>query len=678
MQAVIRSEAGEVIENPPGTGIKDYYGKVFIDIKDDFGNPINGDNVQVYYRRVYNGSIGDKESVIVPGLSYLIFDGITGRTGSPDGNFSITYLVDSLASGFPSPPPTPNIKINSVTIVQKADTGGANGKVQINATSSYLPIEFYIDDVIGDSSRTGIATGNHVAKVIDPNGAEASLPFYMPQIDSMLQSTPAKLIGGLISRWNAAFNPVVFQFERTDFKVLGITQDSTALKPKINIDADLTGVVAGDYIYLNYSPYQGAYKVLNLIGTANAVIDTDYLAPAASDGFVNINALRPYYKVVTRVKFVNVDTGLFQTVVSTNRPDVNGITKADISSLLQSILKPLPDASNYTLANYRDMGLGASYQVSFAEVWDGNTPEFTDIEDPFYCVYAAKQIQQLGGGNLYEYVTQPGGTQPAKWLTDFIEPSYSTGYPFDLPFIYSEQIAGRDIYCKIIPLDINREPIGDGDITTFLLNEDSSYLLNEDGSKFVIARSALVNTPIVEHVGVNRLLINQDFGNECWYLDVQLFYDDEDTPIPVTQSIIVRVDRVCDSNPVYLRFIGLNGGWNYYRFNYNQTKTLDVQNAVIIKNYVDDFEAAEGIEQVISKDASNKMQLFADALDRNDIDGLSAIKYSPIVQVLSNGNPVKWQNIVVNSSTFTEYDTQNEQYEFSITYNLPSKNIQSV
>lgn len=664
---------------PPLEGDVDIYEQVYILVKDDLGNPIDGDNVIVYYKYLQGDDIGPIESVTIPGQSVLIYEGIVQHNGGPYKSY---VLTGSSAPGLPSPPLIPDLAIQSIEIIKKANSAGANGIVKINATSSYGPLTYYIDDIEVNPLFSGISAGLHTAKVVDANLNEVEREFSVPQADSILLSDPSLTAAGKVSRWNAAFNPVVFRYQRKDFDVTGITQDETTLKPKIVIDTDLTGVVVGDFVYLDAgvtngeSTYKGAYKVLVIVSTNTVVIDTAYVAPDTIGGFANINALRPYYKVITRIKYVNPVTGLFETIDSTNRPGLDGITKANINNFLQSLLK-LADISDYTQINYRDTGLGASYQISYAETWDGNTPEFSDISNPFYAVYAAKQLGEFGGGNLYKFVTQPGGTVLAKWLTDFIEPSYTTGYAFDLGFIYSEQIAGRQLYYKYQPLDINRQPVGGGAVTTFLLNEDASFILNQDGTKLVIARQTLVNTPIVEHVGVNRLLIDQDFGAIACYVSVQLFYDDDETPVPVTEELIVRIDRACAINPVYLRWIGLSGSWNYFRFNYNQTKTLDVQNAVIIKNFVNDWQNDEGIDEVVSKDASEKLQVFADALDKNDINGLQSIKYSPKVQILVNKNPVKWQTVVVNTSTFAEYDTQNGQSEFNLTFNMPSKNIQT-
>lgn len=57
--------------------------------------------------------------------------------------------------------------------------------------------------------------------------------------------------------------------------------------------------------------------------------------------------------------------------------------------------------------------------------------------------------------------------------------------------------------------------------------------------------------------------------------------------------------------------------------------------------------------------------------------GLQSVKYSPKVQMLVNKNPVKWQTVVLNTATFSEYETLNGCAPFSVTFNLPAINIQT-
>lgn len=662
-------------------------GAYYIQIVNAQGNLTNGNGVVVQYQQVLNGVPGAIQSVSIPGQEKKIYNGVI-HNETTDVNYILVNSAPPVPDD-PTPNPSePDLALQSIQVTQKADAAGNNGKVKVNATSSNQPINYSIDGgaVNHTGLFTGVTAGLHTLTLTDASEAEIIQDFYVDKAEALLFKDPALTTGGYSSRWNAAFNPIVFEYHRKDFEVTAIAQDATTLKPKIDVNTDISAIVIGDYVYLDAgltdgeSTYKGAYKVLAKYSSNGIIIDADYVASDTLAGFMNSDTLRPYYKIVTRVKFVNPVTGRFETVEHTARPLITGVAKADISNLIQSVLKTSPDLSDYTQVNFRDMGLGISYQISYAEQWENSTPVYTEVNTPYYAIYSAKQLGEFGGGNLYDYVTQQGGGKLAKWLSDFTEPTYSQGSPFDLPFIYSEKVAGLDLFVKITALNINRQPLGDGEITTYLLNEDGSFLLQQDGYKFIIARQQLVNTPIVEHVGLNRLLINQDFGPQCYFLQVQLFYTDgEDNDIAVTQPIIVRVNQECTNNDVYLRWIGLNGSWNYYKFRYNQTVTLDVQNPVLVKRYVADWQNDETIEDVVSKDASQKVQVYADMIDKNDVDGLRSIKFSPKVQILTAKTPLKWQTIVVNTSTFNEYDTQiSGGTDFSITFNKPSINIQTL
>ena len=295
-------------------------------------------------------------------------------------------------------------------------------------------------------------------------------------------------------------------------------------------------------------------------------------------------------------------------------------------------------------------------------------------------VYAAKQLGQRYGGNLAEYVPFAAiadSSKLAKWVTDFNEPAFSNDYPFDIGFIYGEYMLGLNIYCELTPLDINRNPLPGDAQASFLLNEDGSWLLNQDTSKFIISGQTISNTPLPEKLGLNRLLISNTFPPEAYYFTIALKYDDEHTTHTITQTQTIRIDDAIEDQSVYLRWIGLSGSWNYYRFVFNQEISLDVQNATIIKNFVSDWENQDSIEEVIEKDAGQKMKVMAEDLSVNDIKGLQSIKYSPKVQMLVSKNPVKWQTIVINTATYSEYDTMNGQAPFSITFNMPSINIQT-
>jgi hypothetical protein len=680
--------------------------KVYIQFVDSTTNrPVNGEGITVYYLEDLNG-IATSKQISIEGQSTLIYNGLYSSA-----SFHSSWLITG-QSDSPDPAPPVNqcdLQINYITVDKpESSPGAADAQITVSADSSYLPIQYSLDNVNFQASPTftGLIGGAHTVFCTDANsfGCNKFQTVTIPITQNLLTSDPSvALTPNNISRWNAAFNPIVFTYQRKDFEVTGITLNSTDGNAKIFVNADMSAISTAIttyqavitnaaaqgitilnnqniYIYLNAGPYKGVFSIT---GADSNSITINKPFTASATGFVNIDMLRPYYKMLTNITYVDPLTGAIETITSINRPNNQGTTNADISNFLQSLLRA-KDTSNYTQTNFRDSNLSASYTIQYAEQYDdyttpGNTitSPLISIAAPYYVMYTARQIQSRYGGNLAQYVPFPT-SQQAKWVTDFTEPVYTNGYPFDISFIYSEALAGRQLYYKIIPFNINRQPLSSNTTISYLLNDDSSWLLNQDASKMVIASQDLFNTPVVEQVGLNRVLINTNFDNNVYYFNIALFYDDTDSnPVQVTQTQTVRVDHTPDINSVYMRWIGLTGSWNYFRFIYNQEISLDVQNATIIKNFVTDWENQDGIEEVISKDAGQKMKLMAEDLSVTDIKGLQSIKYSPKVQMMLNASPVKWQTIVLNTATFSEYETINGQAPFSITFNMPSINIQT-
>jgi len=682
-------------------------GQVFISLFDAATNqPTNGNNVPVSYQQNINGAVLNG-TIAIAGQSAPIFSGLLSNTATGYfTNFSITGVGTT-----PPPPPPVNLcdlEINSINIDQKElAPGAADGQITVNATSSYKPITYSPDNVTFQSSPTftGLTGGLKTVYVTDANGCLNSSTVTLPVLSSLLVSDPSvTLTGGNISRWRAAFNPIVFTYQRKDFDVSAITQDTLTGNAAVAVNCDtsliqnalvanaqainnaaLLNVVLTNItpvnVYINAGPYKGTFQV-TAVTNNNLVINTPYTTNAT--GFININLMRPYYQVQTQITYIDPLTGQQNKIISTNRSDGTGLVKADISNFLQSLLQA-KDASDFTQLNFRDTNLSASYQVAYAEYWDGllngaQTLTYTPVANPYYVLYAAKQLGDAYGGNLAAYVpflSVTDNSQLAKWITDFSEPAYTNGYPFDIGFIYSDDLVGQQLFCELTPLDINRNPIS-GPQTSYLLNDDGSWLLNQDSSKLIIAAQISGDMAIPAQLGLNRLLVNTIFDSNVYFFTLKLVYNDSGSIAhTVTQTQTIRVDDAVDERSVYLRWIGLTGCWNYYRFVYNQEVTLDVQNAVIIKNYVSDWANQDGIEEVIGKSAGQKMKVMAEDLSVADIKGLQSIKYSPKVQMLVNKNPVKWQTVVLNTATFTEYETLNGQAPFSVMFNMPSINIQT-
>ncbi|MCC8409782.1 SprB repeat-containing protein [Mucilaginibacter sp. UR6-1] len=682
---------------PDQNGGQTTYANVYIRLTDsNTGAAVNGNNTVVFYNEI-EGDGFITNSVTIPGQSILIFSGMISEyrydyTGVLISSYSKSYAIKSVIPATePVNPTVCDLKINYVTVNKpESAPGAADGQITVNAASSYGPITYSIDG--GDTFQLSPIFANLRGGLVqitvkdgNPLGCTQQTSIQVPIQTGLLIDDPSVTVGNNTSRWNAAFNPVIFSYQRRDFDVLKI--DSYYIrdegnKARLHINGDMSLVKADDLVYINCGVYQGVFKVKTK-DAGKLVLDTPY--KINQTGFVNINSIRPYYKMQTRITYQDADTGQEQTIIATHRPDGTGLTRADISTFLQSLLQ-VKDSSNYTQVNHRDTNLSASYSIAYDEVWDGKyangtQSKYTVVAGNYYVLYAAKQLGEKHGGNLAAYVpfkSVAGPSLRAKWIADFIEPAYSNGYPFDVGFIYSEDMLGLALFCELKLLDVNRQPLPGALQNQYLLNENGSWLLNQDGSKMVISRQTTGDVSVPAQLGLNRLLINQQFPAEAHYVTIALKYvDTNQQQQTVTQLQTIRIDKAIDDASVYLRWIGLSGSWNYYRFVYNQEVSLDVQNAVIIKNYVHDWENQQGIEEVISKSAGQKVKVMAEDLPVQDIKGLQSIKYSPKVQMLVGKNPVKWQTIVVNTATYSEYETRNGQAPFSITFNMPAINIQA-
>lgn len=664
------------------------FGQMSILIYDAATNlPTNGNYCVVAYQQNINGTVNNYQ-VTIPGLSSPIYTGLLSDS-NPSSYFFTNFQVISLTPGTPvTNPATDDLVLSSIVTTPESALGAADGTVKIIASSSFPAIQYSLDNITWQSSPlfSGRTSGAGTGYAKDANGGFLSKPYTVNFTGNVLTSDPTVDLGnGNLSRWNAAFNPIFFKFQRKDFLITSITPGALG-NIKVAVNADLTPVTArtttgsitspGDFVYIKTTLYEGTYEVL-IKDITGLTLNCPYTANDTT-GFININSIKAYYQIQIKITYVDPVTNKFITITTNFNPFSNGYVRADLSFLLQSLLQA-KDKSDYSLINYRDMQLSASYTIQYAEIWTGGIVSWTNIARPYYVIYAAKQLGEKSAVSLQEYVPYPLGFQPAKWITDFKMPVFNPGFPFDIGFIFSEYMVGLAPFYNVTLLDINKNPLTNQTIgNAFLLNQDGGFLLNQDGSKFIIASQALVNQPIVQNVGLNRLLINFNIPDLCWYFKIQIQYTAAGTTYNLTQPITLRVDQNTTDRPVYLRWIGLNGSWNYYKFVYNQVVSLDVSEAVTMKRYVVDWANEDTIEDVISKNAGEKMQVFAENMSVDDIKGLQSIKYSPKVQLLKqSGPPPKWVTVNVASGTFTERETFIDEYSFSLTFALPSKNIQN-
>ncbi|MFI5159136.1 MAG: hypothetical protein ACHQF4_09745, partial [Sphingobacteriales bacterium] len=302
-------------------------GEVYITLYDaSSGQPANGNNVVVSYEENINGSVADGQATIA-GQSAAIYTGLISDT-DPSRFYFTKFQITNIGT-IPNPQPPVNacdLLINSINVDNpESAPGAADGQITIIARSSYGPVNYSLDNVNFQASPifTNLTGGVKTGYVTDANGCTANSVTTVPIQSNLLVSDPSiTLTGGNVSRWSAAFNPIVFTYQRKDFEVTSITLDTVSGNAAVSVNCDTTAIknaiisnnqaianaaalnvvltnISPVYVYLNAGSYTGTFQVLSVSGSGSLVINTPHIANAT--GFANINLLRPYYQVRTQI-----------------------------------------------------------------------------------------------------------------------------------------------------------------------------------------------------------------------------------------------------------------------------------------------------------------------------------------------------------------------------------------
>lgn len=277
---------------------------------------------------------------------------------------------------------------------------------------------------------------------------------------------PSTTIGGNTSRWNAAKNPIVYRMTRKDYNITAVANNAGALQITVNTNlTTLTSaqggpVVAGSKIYVQTDElffYKKTLTVVSVTNAANSVVVFEagsWVGSAASTGFINL-LQRTNYRVEVGI-YANETFDIPANSIRTNvllstlsySPDPSGNVLIDVATPLLNNLSPdnLADyVTGFVTHDDRTTSLtniGNAYvkfYIRYTEVWTNSTEtETNDSANQFFALYGARQIGDLYGGNLAEYVNFENATPLAFFLTKFTRPSIWRGFPFSIHTITSD------------------------------------------------------------------------------------------------------------------------------------------------------------------------------------------------------------------------------------------------
>lgn len=669
-----------------------------------------------------------------------IYDNGTWRYTFVSSNVAPYALVSSKVAST-TPPDSCDLLIGTIITTDETSQNANNGSAGVAASSSFSNIEVSIDNINFFATPhvfENLSPGNYIAYAKDANGCTAQKPFSIVAFnnpisggftDGLPQVTVAP---GLVSRWNASDNPIYLRFQnasdpaKKNFRIqIEITSQRGTVtgtwspgldgKTRADISSYVRTLVnsrdifkhnvinwrdidraasftlryrelwdGGNSVWYNApQPFYVTFSAMRLgdkyggnmaeyvpmtaggaIPPATFYYDiTQGSSPYYLDNNLQLkdNAVAVVTEFVDNTGMVNIPAGNAYSVEAFVVDEPGGIGSIRLRITKNGTVICFERASNIPGARILYSVIAdanATYQIeTYVEYND-------DFIDPVYLP-----------DNSY---VPPTGSNLAKWLTKFPEPTAWIGLPFDLSFIFSEYLINKEVKLRTTSLDINRQPTPNGVINDFLLNNDAGYILGSDTGKLIIRQGALSpvsNDGILEQLGINRLKLAGDPFTFVEYFLMQLYIGTDEAPEYVTQPIIVRLQQPCTDPYVLIKWLNHLGGWDYWRFGVNQIKSLTTANGINVDRNVFDWENDDTIADVIEKTNVNRVA-FGGSFDRNDVEGLKEIPKAIRVQMLISENPIKWHTVIVVPGTFEIGRTKNQFTDLKFTILLPEENVQ--
>ena len=268
------------------------------------------------------------------------------------------------------------------------------------------------------------------------------------------------------SKWVGVHQPVEFHVQRKDYTITSKGGVSNQQQNDGSVIAltwfrvlTVSGISNGDTVTFMCGPeekkrsftlkvakifpdttntYSFIFFDLNNIVDAHKI--TDYKA------YINVSRKSYYIECFVYQSYKNESLELAGVVKS--KTDVWGRGSINIQKVLSSNIVNY-NKGTYDKINEKVFDSGGIYNIKLREVYEGFIGEFTtllDTDNLFY-VNGSKQLQEENGYNFGEFVPtlNDSRTNKAKFLSVFNKPTYFKGYPFDLSFIWSDNLVAKQI-----------------------------------------------------------------------------------------------------------------------------------------------------------------------------------------------------------------------------------------
>jgi hypothetical protein len=269
-------------------------------------------------------------------------------------------------------------------------------------------------------------------------------------------NAPDQLVNGILTKWSAAFHPVIYDLQREDQQIQVKQTPPSGFTQLVTSGAIPSEVAAGQLI-LYIAPTGEQYTWTIGAVTNNTIYTSDGTIAGTEFGgsIVYLGAFQNYY-VEAEIFSINTSNTYISVGTMRIKMSLTGGIRVNVSKWLQTLAR-VENNFDYDVINKAVEGEGGRYSISFTEF---NSPSDEVPQQPFAIRYwsnSAKQIQDLYGASMAEHCpTVDASRDPqAKFMSVFDKPTYFVGYPFSLNFLYSDNLGSNDITREEELFDVN-------------------------------------------------------------------------------------------------------------------------------------------------------------------------------------------------------------------------------
>jgi hypothetical protein len=427
------------------------------------------------------------------------------------------------------------------------------------------------------------------------------------------------------SKWQAVEHPIKWELQRKDALVVDSDSNVGLLRMELATTPPAELVVGMSIDYFDSLGVRRRANITNITGNFVTVSNV-YVSGRIIDFVIFTELYTNYYIETSVLENGTNEIGTLRTI-----PNIDGSATIDVHRFLKT-KATYQNNFDYTLTTATDVGMSGKYKLKFRECYNFTQQSYGDLTGFRYWTNSAKQIRDLYGSNMAEYVTRLNGQ--AKFLSVFDKPTHFLGYPFSLSYIASELLLTKTL---------RRIENGSDVLLIAHTNETIQRLSVSDTAQSVAIQYGTFVLPTFTLEGT------------------------------LTETKQIKINQNCLLNPVCLSWLNTLGGREHWVFSYNQIHSIDTSVGATFEPYIDDLQNSRSNVFDLQRFEQPKLTLGA-SVDVEDIRGLKTILSSICVEVLT---PEGWIGVRPETGSFKIYESRGTTADIEFTIQLPYTNIQS-